>query len=144
MMGEELIIIKVGPVGIVLGRESREDMEKLRFLVSLAGTYEFVQSGSLRLLSCEEKKDADNALADPKVKSRLELLGGFDGRFFLAADQAGAVHLLKKHPGSFRIVGEPELIRLLKKAGGGQEASSMLKYQKLQKPIFVGTEVKTS
>ncbi len=143
-MGEELIIIKAGPIGIVLGRESRKDMEKLRFLVSLAGSYEYVQSGSLRLLSCEKKKDADDALADPKVKSRLELLGGFDGSYYIAADQAGAVYLLKKHPGSFRIVDEPELIRLLKKAGGGKDASYMQKYQKLQKPIFVGTEVKTS
>ena len=43
-MGEEQIIIKAGPVGIVLGSRSREDMEKLRFLVSLAGTYEYVQT----------------------------------------------------------------------------------------------------
>ena len=142
-MGEEQIIIKAGTVGIVLGSRSREDMEKLRFLVSLAGTYEYVQNGSLRLLCCDRRKDADDALADPKAKSRTELLGEFDGHYYLAADQAGALHLMKKHPGCFRVVDESELLKLLQKISSSQDAAAMRKYQKLQKHIDVGTEVKS-
>ena len=121
-MGEEQIIIKAGPVGIVLGSRSREDMEKLRFLVTLAGTYEYVQN----------------------EKSRTELLGEFDGIYYLAADQGGALHLMKKHPGCFRVVDESELLKLLQKISSSQDAAAMRKYQKLQKHIDVGTEVKTT
>ena len=143
-MGEEQIIIKAGPVGIVLGSKTREDMNKLKFLVTLAGTYEYVQNGSLRLLSCEKKKDADEAQGDPKAKSRVELLGEFDGHYYLAADQAGALYLMKKHPGCFKIMDESELMELLKKIGDGQDAAAMRKYQKLQKQIYIGTEAKHS
>lgn len=141
---EEKIIIKAGPVGIVLGSRSREDMEKLRFLVSLAGTYEYVQNGSLRLLCCERRKEADDALTDPKAKSCTKLLGEHDGIYYLAADQTGALHLMKKHPGCFRIVDESELLQLLQKIGSSQNTAAIRKYQKLQKHIDVGTEVKTS
>ena len=141
-MEGEHIIIKAGPLGIVLGRRTLDDMQKLRFLVSLAGTYEYVQNGSLRLLSCERKKDADDALADPKAKGRTDLLGESDGIYYLAADQSAAVHLLKKHADSFRIVDEAALLRLLEKVGGDKDTTVLKKYQRLQKPVYVGTEVK--
>ena len=141
MEGEQ-IIIKAGPLGIVLGRRTLDDMQKLRFLVSLAGTYEYVQNGSLRLLSCERKKDTDDALADPKIKSRVDLLGESDGTYYLAADQSAAIHLLRKYTDCFRIVDEASLIRLLEKIGGGKDTAVLKKYQKLQKPAYVGTEVK--
>ena len=35
-MGEEQVIIQAGPVGIVLGRRTLEDIQKLRFVVLLA------------------------------------------------------------------------------------------------------------
>ena len=141
MEGEQ-IIIKAGPLGIVLGRRTLDDMQKLRFLVSLAGTYEYVQNGSLRLLSCERKKDADDALADPKTKGRIDLLGESDGTYYLAADQRAAVHLLKKHTDCFRIVDETALVCLLEKIGGDKDMAALKKYKELQKPVYVGTEVK--
>ena len=112
-MGEEQVIIKAGPVGIVLGSKTRADMNKLRFLVSLAGTYEYVQDGSLRILCSEKKKEADEAAADPKVKGRVSLLGECGGKHYLSADQEAAVLLLKKKASSLKVVDESEMLKVL-------------------------------
>ena len=113
-MGEEQVIIKAGPVGIVLGSKTRADMNKLRFLVSLAGTYEFVQDGSLRILCSEKKKEADEAAADPNVKGMVSLLGESGGNYYLAANQEAALHLLKKKGNSLKVVDENDILEILK------------------------------
>ena len=51
---------------------------------------------------------------------------------------------MKKHPGCFKVVDESELLKLLQKISSSQDAAAMRKYQKLQKHIDVGTEVKSS
>ena len=141
---EEKIIIQAGPVAVELGLKTMEDIQKLRFLVSLAGMYEYVQNGSLRLLSCEKKKEADDALADLKKKGRADLLGEVDGKFYLAADQAAALHILRKHPESFGIIDETALEHLLEEMGGSRDKAFWQKYRKLQKSVYVGTEVRLS
>ena len=122
-MGEEQVIIKAGPVGIVLGSKTREDMNKLKFLVTLAGTYEYVQDGSLRILRSETKKAADEAGADPKVKGRISMLGECGGNYYLAAEQAAAVHLLKKKGCGLKVVDETEIMQVLQEEAKSEKPS---------------------
>ena len=113
-VGEEQIIIKAGPVGMVLGGKTKSDMQKLKFLVSLAGTYEYVQDGMLRILSCRRKKEADEAAADPNVKGMVSLLGESGGNYYLAANQEAALHLLKKKGNSLKVVDENDILEILR------------------------------
>ena len=122
-MGEEQVIIQAGPVGIVLGRRTLEDIQKLRFVVLLAESYEYVRDGSLRILCSEKKKEADEAAADPKVKGRVSLLGECGGKHYLAADQAAAVHLLKKKGSSLKVVDEAELLKVLQEEAKSEKPS---------------------
>jgi len=122
-MGEEQVIIQAGPVGIVLGRRALEDMQKLRFVVLLAESYEYVQDGSLRILCSETKKAADEAGADPKVKGRVNMLGECGGKYYLGADQAAAVHLLKKKGCGLKVVDEAELIQMLREEAKSEKPS---------------------
>ena len=112
-MGEEPVIIQAGPVGIVLGGKTRTDISKLRFLVKLGGSYEYVRNGSLRILCSEKKKDVAEAAADPKVKGKVKALGECKGKHYLAADLEAAVHLLKKKDSRLKAVEEAELLQLL-------------------------------
>jgi len=122
-VGEEKIVVRAGPVGIVLGSKTREDMNKLKFLVTLAGTYEYVQDGSLRILRGETKKEADEAAADPKVKGRVSLLGECGGKYYLAADQEAAVHLLKKKGSDLKVVDEAEIMQVLQEEAKSEKPS---------------------
>ena len=122
-MSEEQVIIQAGPVGIVLGRRPLEDIEKLRFVVLLAESYEYVQDGSLRILCSEKKKEADEAAADQKVKGRVSLLGECGGKHYLAADQDAAVHLLKKKDSSLKVVDEVEMLQVLREAAKSEKPS---------------------
>ena len=122
-MGEEQVIIQAGPVGIVLGRRTLEDIQKLRFVVLLAESYEYVQDGSLRILCSEKKKEADEAAADPKVKGRVSLLGECGGKHYLAADQVAAVHLLKKKGSGLKVVDEAEVLKVLQEEATSEKPS---------------------
>ena len=122
-MGEEQVIIKTGPVGIMLGNKTREDINKLKFLVTLAGTYEYVQNGSLRILRSETKKAADEAGAVPKIKGRISMLGECGGKYYLAADQTAAVQLLKKQGCSLKVVDEEEIMQVLQEEAKSEKPS---------------------
>ena len=122
-MGEEQVIIQAGPVGIVLGRRTLEDMQKLRFVVLLAESYEYVQDGSLRILCSDKKNEADAAAADTKVKGRVSLLGECGGKYYLAADQEAAVHLLKKKNRGLKVVDETEIMQVLREEAKSEKPS---------------------
>ena len=119
-MADEQVIIKAGPVGIVLGRKTLEDLQKLRFIVTLAGSYEYVQDGSLRILCSEKKKEAQEAAADSKGKGRVRALGECGGKHYLAADREAAIHLLKKKGSSLKVVDEADLLTLLQEEAKAQ------------------------
>ena len=123
-MTDESIVLKAGPVGIVLGKKTRADMQKLRFIVSLADTCEYVREGTLRILYCEDKKTVDAALADPKIKTRVSLLGEIGGGQYIAADRESALYLLKQKHGGFKVVDESEVLRLLREASDGEKAKT--------------------
>ena len=122
-MSDEQVIIQAGPVGIVLGKRTLEDIQKLRFVVLLAESYEYVQDGSLRILRSEKKKEAEEAVADPKVKGRVSLLGECGGKHYLAADQDAAVHLLKKKDSSLKVVDEAEVLKVLQEEAKSEKPS---------------------
>ena len=84
-------------------------MQKFKFLVSLAGTYEYVQDGSLRVLRADRNKDAEGCPGGSEGKGEGQLTRGAQRSLVSGSGQGGGAVFLKKKGSSFSLVGENEM-----------------------------------